>query len=59
MEPAWKKAKQNNVTRQVFRTTSTELCTWEDPDKGVWGMSYKYNPVQELTQEEGVHAGSE
>jgi hypothetical protein len=54
MEPAWKKAKLDNVRRQVFRTTLTELVTWEDPDTGVWGMSYKYTPVQPLTQEEGV-----
>ena len=49
MDPVLKKAKLDNVKRSALETHTTEFSTFEDPDTGVWGMSYKYTPVTSVS----------
>ena len=51
MEPVQKKAKLDNVKRYrssfVYRTSQVEFSTFEDPETGIWGMTYKFTPTNE------------
>jgi hypothetical protein len=45
MEPVHKKPKLDNVKRFVYRTSQVEYSSYEDPETGIWGMTYKFTPT--------------